>query len=48
MKTIQNKIAELLAVSAEEANYTKAVDALGEKMNRQQILITKNTFQAHY
>ena len=39
MKTIQNKIEELLVVSAEEANYTKAVDALGEKMNRQNILM---------
>jgi hypothetical protein len=39
MKTIQNKIAELLKVSAVEADYTKGFDALGEKMDKQELLM---------
>lgn len=39
MKTIQNKIAELLKVSAIEVNYEKGFDGLGEKMKKQEVLM---------
>lgn len=41
MKIIQNKIKELLTVSAVEADYTKGFDALGEKMKKQEVLMNE-------
>ena len=39
MKAIQNKIKELLAVLAFEADYTRGFDSLGEKMKKQEVLM---------
>lgn len=39
MEQIQNKITELLTVSAVEVDYTRGFDGLGEKMEKQELLM---------
>jgi len=41
MKAIQNKIKELLEVSAVETDYTNGFDGLGEKMKKQELLMNE-------